>query len=183
VKLRPAAPGDAAAVAAIYASFVTASAVSFETDAPGPEEMRKRMAAGGELYPWIVAEEAHGSILGYAYACAFRTRPAYRFTVETTIYLRPGAEGRGAGSALYEPLLEILTAQGFTQAIAAIALPNDPSVGLHERLGFAPAGVYRQVGWKLGEWRDVGLWQRALAPPSSTPAEPRPWAEFQSILT
>lgn len=180
---RPAAPADAAGIAAIYAAFVTGSAVSFETEAPGPDEMATRMASGGALYPWLVAEDEGGALLGYAYAAPFRTRRAYRFTVETTVYLRPGAEGQGTGRALYAPLLELLTAQGFTHAIAAIALPNDPSVRLHERVGFAAAGVYREVGWKLGEWWDVGLWQRKLATPSRPPDEPRPWTEFQSILT
>ncbi|HEX2763849.1 MAG TPA: GNAT family N-acetyltransferase [Allosphingosinicella sp.] len=183
MKLRPAAPRDAEAIAAIYAAFVTGSAVSFETEAPGPEEMAARLASGGALYPWLVAEEEGGALVGYAYAAPFRARTAYRFTVETTVYLRPGAGGRGLGRALYAPLLELLAAQGFTQAIAAIALPNDPSVRLHERLGFAAAGIYRKVGWKLGEWWDVGLWQRKLANPSRPPEEPRPWAEFQSILT
>lgn len=173
MRLRAATPGDAAAIAEIYAPFVTASAVSFETDPPGPAAMRARIEAGGPLYPWIVAEE-DGALLGYAYAARFRERPAYRFTVETTIYLRPGATGRGLGSILYAPLIAILEAQGFTQAIAAITLPNDASVRLHERLGFAPAGTYRQVGWKLGGWHDVGLWQRPLASPATPPAEPRP---------
>lgn len=177
VSLRAGTPADAAAVAAIYAAFVRDSAVSFETEPPGPDEMGERMAAGGALYPWIVAEDDVGALLGYAYAAAFRTRPAYRFTVETTIYLRPGAEGRGLGRALYEPLLDTLTAQGFTQAIAAITLPNPASVGLHERLGFVPAGTYRRVGWKLGAWRDVGLWQRPLAAQQNAPPEPRPWRE------
>lgn len=173
MRLRAATPDDAAAIAEIYAPFVAASAISFETDPPGPAAMRARIEAGGALYPWIVAEE-EGALLGYACAARFRERPAYRFTVETTIYLRSGAAGRGLGSSLYAPLISTLEAQGFTQAIAAITLPNDASVRLHERLGFAPAGTYRQVGWKLGGWHDVGLWQRPLASPATPPAEPRP---------
>jgi L-amino acid N-acyltransferase YncA len=173
MKLRAATQGDAAAIAEIYAPFVSASAVSFETEPPGTEAMRARMDSGRPLYPWIVGEAGDGTLLGYAYAARFRDRPAYRFTVETSVYLRPAAAGRGLGRRLYEPLLAILEAQGFTQAIAAITLPNQASVRLHERLGFAPAGIYRQVGWKLGAWHDVGLWQRALATPGSPPAEPR----------
>ena len=174
MRLRAATPDDAAAIAEIYAPYVAASAVSFETEPPGAEAMRARIEAGGLLYPWIVAEQEGGAILGYAYAARFRERPAYRFTVETTVYLRSDACGRGLGAELYAPLLAVLEAQGFTQAIAAITLPNDPSARLHERLGFAPAGVYRQVGWKLGAWHDVGLWQRPLAPAATPPAEPRP---------
>ena len=131
------------------------------------------MESAGRLYPWLAAEE-EGALLGYAYAAAFRTRHAYRFTVETTVYLRAEAQGRGVGRRLYEPLLALLERQGFTQAIAAIALPNDPSVKLHERLGFRHAGTYGQVGFKLGRWWDVGLWQRALASPPGEPEEPLP---------
>ena len=174
MRLRAATHDDAAAIADVYAPFVTASSVSFETEPPDGEAMRVRMAAGGGIYPWIVAEGDDGTLLGYAHAARFRERPAYRFTVETTVYLRAEAAGRGLGRRLYAPLIATLEAQGFTQAIAAITLPNPASVRLHEGLGFEPAGTYRQVGWKLGDWRDVGLWQRALASPATPPAEPRP---------
>lgn len=173
--LRLATADDAAAIASIYAPYVTASAVSFETEAPDEAEMRARIAAGGALYPWLVTGEGD-RLLGYAYATAFRARRAYRFTVETTVYLDQAAQGRGIGRALYAALIPLLEAQGFTQAIAAITLPNDSSVRLHEALGFAQAGVYRDVGFKLGEWRSVGLWQRPLARQTDSPAEPRPFA-------
>lgn len=172
--LRAATPADAAALAAIYAPYVTGSAITFELEAPDAAEMRARMEAVAGRYPWIVAEAGDGRLAGYAYACPFRARAAYRFAVETTLYLAPEATGRGLGTALYRPLLETLEAQGFTQAIAAIALPNEASVRLHERLGFAHAGTYAQVGYKLGRWLDVGLWQRALAPVGEAPREPLP---------
>lgn len=172
MKLRAATPEDAEAIAHIYAPFVTGSAVSFETEPPDPAAMRARIEAGADLYPWLVGESEDGSLLGYAYAARFRERPAYRFAVETSVYLRPEAVGQGLGRRLYEPLLASLEAQGFTQAIAAISLPNEASVRLHEKLGFERAGVYRQVGWKLGAWHDVGLWQRALAPAGTPPEEP-----------
>ena len=174
MKLRAATPDDAAAMAQIYTPFVAASAVSFETEPPDAAAMRGRIEGAGELYPWIAAEDEDGALLGYAYAARFRERPAYRFTVETTIYLRRDACGRGLGARLYAPLLATLEAQGFTQAIAAITLPNAASVKLHERLGFEQAGTYRQVGWKLGAWHDVGLWQRPLARAETSPDEPRP---------
>ena len=177
MRVRPAATSDAAAVADIYAPYVTGSAVTFETDAPSAEEMARRIAEGGDLYPWLVAEGEDG-LLGYAYACAFRSRPAYRFAVETTVYLRPGEGGCGLGSALYRPLIETLEAQGFTQAIAAITLPNAASVALHERFGFARAGTYARIGWKMDEWRDVGLWQRHLAAPAMPPREPLKLSEL-----
>jgi phosphinothricin acetyltransferase len=97
--------------------------------------------------------------------------------VETSVYLAAKAHGHGIGRALYGTLIRILEAQGFVQAIGAIALPNDPSVRLHEAVGFVKAGTYAQVGYKMGEWRDVGLWQRALAPATNPPREPIPFAE------
>jgi L-amino acid N-acyltransferase YncA len=175
VRVRAATSDDAAAIAAIYAPYVTGTVVSFETEAPDPAGIARRMAEGGEHYPWFVAcDPDDGAVLGYAYACAFRTRPAYRFSVETTVYVADGAQRRGAGSLLYRTLLPVLEAQGYAQAIAAITLPNEASVALHERLGFRQVGAYEEVGFKLGEWRSVGLWQRALAPLSTRPEEPKP---------
>ena len=173
VKIRRATADDAAAIASIYAPYVRGSAVSFEMEAPDEAEMRSRIAAVGDLYPWLVACDEDGSVRGYAYACAFRTRPAYRFTVETTVYVSEDAQRRGLGLRLYEILLPILEAQGFAQAVAAITLPNPGSVALHERFGFRQSGTYEKVGFKLGEWLSVGLWQRPLAPQSACPEEPR----------
>lgn len=174
MRIRRATAGDAAAVAAIYAPYVTGTAVSFETEAPDAETMARRIAEGGALYPWLLACGDDGAALGYAYACAFRARPAYRFSVETTVYLAEGAGGRGIGTALLQKLLPMLEAQGFAQAIAAVTLPNPASVALHEKMGFRRAGTYENVGHKLGEWRSVGLWQRGLSPLSTRPEEPKP---------
>jgi L-amino acid N-acyltransferase YncA len=174
VKTRRATADDAAAIASIYAPYVRASVVSFETEAPDEAEMRGRIEALSDLYPWLVACDGDGAVLGYAYACAFRTRPAYRFTVETTVYVADDAHRRGIGSLLYRALLPVLEAQGFTQAVGAITIPNEASVRLHESLGFARAGTYEKVGFKLGEWRSVGLWQRPLAPMVARPEEPWP---------
>ena len=173
MRIRLAAADDSAALAAIYAPYVTETIVSFETDAPDAAEMADRIAAGGDLYPWLVAEE-DGALLGYASASRFRPREAYRFSVETSVYLAPAAIGHGTGRRLYRTLLETLSAQGFTQAIGAITLPNPASVALHEALGFVHAGTYNEVGYKLGGWHSVGLWQRALAPPADPPADPKP---------
>jgi L-amino acid N-acyltransferase YncA len=174
VKIRRATADDAAAIASIYAPYVLASVVSFEMEAPDEAEMRSRIEALGDLYPWLIACDEQDAALGYAYGCAFRTRPAYRFSVETTVYVADGAHRRGIGTLLYGRLLALLEAQGFTQAIGAITLPNEASVRLHEALGFARAGTYESVGFKLGEWRSVGLWQRPLAPMASRPEEARP---------
>jgi L-amino acid N-acyltransferase YncA len=179
VNVRLATPDDAAAIAAIYAPYVTDSFVSFETEAPDAAEMLRRMQSGGETHPWLVAD-IDGAVAGYASASPFRPRPAYRFTVESSVYLDARSCGRGIGRTLCAALLDLVERQGFAQAIGAISLPNEASVRLHEALGFAPAGVYRQVGWKCGGWRDVGLWQRALAPAAVPPTEPKPFAEVWS---
>jgi phosphinothricin acetyltransferase len=180
VRIRRASADDAAAIASIYAPYVEASVVSFETVAPDETEMRQRIAALGDHYPWLVGCDEEGAILGYAYGCAFRTRPAYRFAVETTVYVAEGAHRRGVGSKLYGTLLALLEAQGFTQAIGAITTPNEASIRLHESLGFTRAGTYESVGFKLGEWRSVGLWQRPLAAMASSPVEPKPVSDFWS---
>ena len=174
VRIRRATADDAAAIASIYAPYVRASVVSFEMEAPDEAEMRSRIAAVGDQYPWLVACDEDGGILGYAYASAFRTRPAYRFAVETTVYVADGAHRRGVGRTLYRTLLAILEAQGFAHAIGGITIPNEASIRLHESLGFVRVGTYETVGFKLGDWHSVGLWQRALAPMSAQPEEAKP---------
>ncbi|MFL5220281.1 MAG: GNAT family N-acetyltransferase, partial [Microvirga sp.] len=178
VVIRLATTEDAAAIAAIYRPYVEGSRISFEEAAPDAHEMARRIA--GELpgmHPWFVADEG-GRIVGYAASSPFRTRLAYRWTVETGVYLAPEACGRGLGRELLSRLLGTLERQGYVAAIAAIALPNDASVALHEKLGFTHGGAYRGVGFKFGEWLDVGLWQKELAPRSATPEEPRPFKGF-----
>lgn len=179
IAIRPAQAEDAAAIAAIYAPFVLSGTVSFETEAPDARQMRTRMAASDGLYPWIVATngDPQGGVLAYAYATRFRDRPAYRYVVETSVYVAGPTQGQGAGRLLYEALIDTLRAQGFTQAIGAIALPNDGSIRLHEAVGFRRAGVYREVGYKQGQWIDVGFWQCELNEPSVPPVEPRPFSE------
>ncbi|MGZ8350031.1 MAG: N-acetyltransferase family protein [Allosphingosinicella sp.] len=181
MRIRLATAPDAAAIASIYAPYVTGTTVSFETAPPSVEDMGARIAAGGDLYPWFVACDEDDRILGYASASAFRARHAYRFSVETSVYVAQDAHHRGVGGRLYRRLLGTLEAQGFTQAIGAITLPNPASVALHEKLGFRQAGVYRDVGHKLGQWLSVGLWQRPLAPLSPEPGEPRLFASFVTV--
>ena len=177
--VRLARPADAAAIAAIYRPFVEGSRISFEEVAPGTAEMARRMES--PLHPWLVAEE-DGRVLGYASSSPYHRRPAYRWTAETSVYVASEAHGRGIGKQLLKSLIELVTRQGYVTAIGAIALPNPVSIELHERLGFIPAGTYRGVGYKLGEWADVSLWQRDLAPRSAAAAEPRPYAEVASIV-
>ena len=174
VKIRTATALDAPAVAAIYAPLVEGTSISFESVAPEAAEMRERITATLTTLPWLVGEDAQGFVCGYAYAGAHRARPAYRWSVDVTVYVRADARGCGVGRALAKALLEELTALGYAQAFAGIALPNAASVALHESLGFEAIGIYRRVGWKLGAWRDVGWWQRALRD-DAPPAEPRPF--------
>jgi phosphinothricin acetyltransferase len=165
---------DAAACAAIYAHSVEGSIVSFELRAPSPEEMSARMRRYQATHPWLVAESGE-EVVGYAYACHFNERSAYRWSASVSVYVAASERGRGRGRALYEELFARLRRQGLRMACAGITLPNPASVGLHEALGFRPVGVNREIGWKEGGWRDVGWWQLELAPaPDGPPAEPLP---------
>lgn len=161
-EIRPArAQRDAAACAAIYAPYVTGDWVSFELEPPTREEMAGRIAAYGASHGWLVAERS-GVVAGYAYGSPHRERAAYASSCDVAVYVDPAHARQGIGRALYGELLPLLAGKGFHAAFAGIALPNDASVGLHEAMGFTPVGIYREVGWKLGAWRDVGWWQRLL---------------------
>lgn len=134
--------------------------ISFELDPPDSAEMARRIGEYGASHAWLVAE-IDGALTGYAYASPHRTRAAYASSCDVAIYVDPAFSRRGIGRALYAALLEQLTPR-FHAAFAGIALPNEASVGLHEAMGFSHVGTYREVGWKLGGWRDVGWWQRLL---------------------
>lgn len=175
IAIRDATPGlDAGTCASIYAPHVEASATSFEEQAPSAEEFAVRIERTSASHPWLVAER-EGEVLGYAYACAHRERPAYRWAADVSVYVADAQRRQGVGQGLYEALLERLRGQRFRVACAGITLPNQASVALHERLGFVPAGVFRRIGWKDGAWRDVGWWQLDLASEGGEPpAEPLP---------
>ena len=159
--VRPARLGDAAAIQAIYAPIVADTAISFEIEPPSVAEMERRIVATLERYPYLVAER-DGALLGYAYGGEHRSRAAYRVSVDVTCYVAPVARRQGVGRALYGVLLATLSDAGFHSAHAGITLPNPGSVGLHEAMGFEKVGVYREVGYKLGAYHDVGWWQRML---------------------
>jgi len=177
--IRVARPSDAAAVAAIYAPIVAHTAISFEVDPPSPQEMARRIAATLPTHPWLVAERA-GHIIGYAYAGAHRDRAAYRWSVDMTAYVEASARRGGVGRALYESLIALLRRQGFHAAFAGIALPNPASVRLHEAVGFKPVGIYKEVGFKQGAWRDVGWWRLALSDDAGFPREPVAFADLKT---
>ena len=136
--------------------------------------MAARIARAQATHPWLVAEQ-EGEVAGYAYGCPHRSRAAYRWAADVSVYVAEARRGRGLGRALYEELIGRLRRQGFHVACAGITLPNETSVRLHERLGFTPVGVYRRIGWKSGAWRDVGWWQLELRPAGNEPPpEPLP---------
>jgi len=172
--VRPATSEDAAACAAVYAPHVLGTSATFETEPPDVPETARRIAAAQEHHAWLVLEEG-GQVVGYAAGTPYRPRPAYRWTCETTVYLAPGATGRELGRLLYGVLLDRLADRGLLTAVAVVALPNPASERLHAALGFAPAGVVRRAGWKLGAWHDVALLQRPLGdgPGDDPPPEPR----------
>lgn len=172
--LRPAFESDAEVVATIYQRYVVETSVSFEEAPPTALTMRARMLAAPRL-PWYVAVRSE-EVVGYAYGSLHRGRAAYRWAVDVSVYLDQAEEGRGSGRALYERLLPELVRLGYVCAFAAIALPNPRSVALHERLGFVHLGAFKQVGYKHGQWHDVGWWQRSLTEPPLDPLSPRPWA-------
>jgi len=174
IGVRAATTADAESVAAIYAPVVTGTGISFEETPPAPDEIRRRMLASPRL-PWLVADDA-GRVAGYAYASAHRQRPAYRWSADCSVYLDPAYRGRGLGRLLYEHLISEVRDLGYVSLFAGIALPNEASAGLHEAVGFRLVGVFRNVGYKLGAWRDVGWWQRPLRDAPAGPVEPRPWA-------
>jgi L-amino acid N-acyltransferase YncA len=140
---------------------VTDSWISFEIEAPDADEMTRRIAEYGASHAWLVAEDS-GEVAGYAYGSAHRTRAAYASSCDVAVYVHPAHSRQGVGRALYAELLPLLADKGLHAAFAGIALPNEASVGLHEAMGFTPVGIYREVGWKMGGWRDVGWWQRLL---------------------
>jgi len=164
--VRPAAPDDAAACARIYAPYVTDSPATFETTPPSTEQMAERIAAA---HLWLVAE-VDGAVRGYAYGGQFRPRPAYRFTAEVSAYVEQGHGGTGIGQALYGELLPALRTRRFRSAVAGMTQPNEASAALHRSFGFEPVGTYREVGWKLGAWRDVAWVQLMLSDDEAPPA-------------
>jgi phosphinothricin acetyltransferase len=179
IVIRLATPDDAAAFAAIYAPVVEQTAISFDTKAPSAGDMAGRITEILGLYPWLAAADGEDRAIGYAYAGPHRSRLAYRWSVDLTVYLDVSARGAGIGRRLYAALIAILRAQGFHAAYGGITLPNPGSVALHESVGFDCIGVYRRVGFKLGAWRDVGWWGLSLSAGDEAPAEPTPFAEFR----
>jgi len=157
--VRPATVSDAEAIATLYRPYVEQTVSNFEYEPPDATEMAGRIAAH-PAHPWLVASDDEGTLAGFAYAVPLRTRAAYQWTVETSVYT--AVPGRGVGALLMRALLDACVSGGWRQTFAGIALPNEPSVALHERLGFVWVGTFPQVGFKGGQWVDVGWWHLSL---------------------
>ena len=170
VTIRDSRPADIPAITALYARYVTASLATFDEMPPSPDEMtQRREDLLGANLPFIVAVDAGGTLVGYAYAAKFRLRSAYRFTLEDSIYVDPSAIRRGIGSALLGALIERCTALGHRQLVAVIGdTANAGSIGLHAKMGFVRVGVMPAVGFKLGRWVDAVLMQHSLGSGAST---------------
>ncbi|WP_350280872.1 N-acetyltransferase family protein [Kribbella sp. HUAS MG21] len=171
-KVRDASVADAAACAAIYAPYVTGTAITFEVEPPTVGEMAERIAKARATHAWLVLEDDE-QVVGYAYAGPMKPRPAYRWSCEVSVYVAPSHHRTGAGRTLYNALFDRLADRGFRTAVAGVTLPNPASEALHKSLGFDPIGTYRNIGWKLDSWHDVAWSQRPLAHQSDPPEEPR----------
>ena len=187
IAIRLASTADAPQICQIYRPIVRDTAISFEQAAPDADEIAARITQTLEQYPWLVCD-INRQIAGYAYGSSFRSRSAYQWTVETTVYVHPDYQRRGIARALYASLIAILRQQGYCNAIGVIALPNDGSVRVHEAVGFRKIGVFENMGYKLNEWRDTGWWQLELRPMPAEPQPPRPvmalarQADFKTLL-
>lgn len=171
MRVRPATPDDLPAIVAIVNHAITTGAAHF---ASAPWTVAEAAVAFGsaDRYPWLVAE-AEGVTLGFAKAGPWKERAAYAWSVELGVYVAPDQQGRGVGKALYRDLIPCLEEAGFRTLVAGITLPNPASVRLHEGFGFARAGTFPRIGYKLGAWHDVGYWVRHLGAPTEPPC-PRP---------
>lgn len=157
--IRVAKPDDVAAIATIYNYYIANDIATFEEEPVDVDIMAGRMAdVAGKSLPWLVAEDG-GIVLGYSYASPWKPRSAYRFSVESTVYVDAAAKSRGIGTDLYSALIAELRAHNIHAVMGGVSLPNEASAKLHEKLGFKKAAQFEQVGFKFGQWIDVGYWQ------------------------
>ncbi|MCG8271709.1 N-acetyltransferase family protein [Aquamicrobium sp. NLF2-7] len=178
--IRTATPDDLASITEIYRDAVLNGTATYELEPPSLEEMQGRFEAlRASGYPFLVATDDNGTVLGYAYAGPFRARPAYRFIVEDSIYISPEAKGRGLGTALMRELIEEVRELGFRQFVAVIGdgTPDSPSVRLHEKLGFRHTGKLEGSGYKHGRWLDTAFMQLEMNGGAKQPPDPDSWPE------
>jgi len=179
-KIRLATQEDAGFIRDIYSPYVLNTPVSFETEVPSIGEIRNRIRDTLIKFPWLVFE-TNNSVVGYSYAGPHRSRCAYSWSVESTVYVHPEFQGKGIGTLLYRTLFELIKSQGVVNIYAGIVLPNNPSVKLHERVGFTSIGVFKDIGYKLDRWWDVGWWQLQLQKPIHPDALAEPVKIFEIL--
>lgn len=168
ITIRPARKADAAGILAVYSPYITDTDITFETEVPALEAFAARIERICGEYPYIVCE-MDGAIVGYAYASAHRSRAAYRYSVDVSIYVAQHCRRKGIGTALYTRLFELLETYNFYSAYAGIALPNESSLALHRAFGFYEVGVFHRVGYKHDQWLDVIWLEKALKPEFCVP--------------
>ncbi|HEM3560627.1 N-acetyltransferase [Streptococcus suis] len=161
IEIRNAQAEDAANLVAIYAPYVEKTAITFETQVPAVEDFANRIEKTLKKFPYLVAVE-EGKIVGYAYASTYYARAAYDWTVELSVYVQKEARGKGIGTLLYNALEKELTARGFKNFLACIALPNPASIALHEKRGYQQVAHFKKVGFKFGTWHDIVWLQKSL---------------------
>lgn len=181
MNIRIANPSDGSDIAKIYAPIVKDTFISFEDIPPTSDEMSTRVEETLKTHPWLVVEE-NGHVIAYAYASPHRSRAAYKWSCDVSVYVSENARRTGTARTLYQHLFSTLIRQGYANAFAGIALPNKASVGFHERSGFKTIGVYPNVGFKNGSWRDVGWWSRPLQTLNDSPSQPLPFLSNQSTF-
>lgn len=159
--IRPVTVRDHLAITEIYNHYIEQTTITFEEDPLTLEQMAQRIQSISSTYPYLVATDDRG-LLGYAYAGPWKPRSAYRYTVETSIYLNPEARGKGVGKALYSALINQLMEQGFRLLIAGITVPNEASEAFHRFFNFRPVGSFTKAGYKFDQWLDVAYWERRL---------------------
>ena len=172
-------PDDSAQILEIYKPFVLETSVSFETEIPSLEQFRKRIIEYASKSPWLVAE-LDGQVIGYAYATTHRSRQAYQWNQEVTVYTHPDYRRQQVAKLLYHKLLSYLQIMGFRKAIAIITLPNEPSVHFHKAIGFRPIGTFENVGYKFHSWHDTSWWDISLQKDFD---DPKPLLSLEELKT
>jgi L-amino acid N-acyltransferase YncA len=182
IQYRIATPEDAESILEIYTPVINTTAISFEETPPSVADMAKRIEKILEKHPWIVAVDKNEKILGYAYASPYRDRAAYKWASEVSIYIRDTHQKLGLGKSLYEKLFHIMKKQNIYKSYALIALPNTGSIALHEKMGFQYLCIFKNVGYKLGKWHDVGWWEKTLSRSANAPSEPIKFSDLKNTL-
>jgi len=187
IEVRTATTSDARAILDIYAQHVLKSFCTFESEVPAINEVKERIKKCIELRPWLVCV-IDGLLVGYVYASSHRERVAYQWSCESSVYTHSDFSGAGIGQQLYKTLFDILKMQGYRNVYAGITLPNEASIKLHEKIGFTHLATYENVGYKLGEWKNVGWWKLRLNDYDPNPSPPLKFSEmvpshFQTLFS